>query len=84
MAARGAERPIGGGAQQTSLGARAQVNPSTQFGGAVAVCNPVTTGSQVTMGSVVYPFDGAIPQLGAATIIQPPLPACPNPTGFSS
>ncbi len=64
--------------------AGAQVNPGTQFGGAVAVCNPVTTGTQVTMGSVVYPFDGAIPQLGAATIIQPPLPACPNPTGFSS
>ena len=68
-----------------------QVNPTTQFGiGAVAACNPVLTslddsgtGTTVTMGSVAYPFDGAINQLGGATIVEPPLPTCPNPEGFS-
>ena len=68
-----------------------QINTETQFGGAIAVCSPVLTsldgsptGTTVTMGSVVYPFDGAIDQLGAATIIQPPLPTCPIPLGFSA
>jgi hypothetical protein len=62
-----------------------QVNPITQFGGpVVAACNPVLTGTQQTMGSVAFPFDGAIPQLGAANIIQPPLPPCLLPGGFTS
>ena len=61
-----------------------QVNAQTQFGGAAAVCNPVLTGSQITMGSVAFPYDGAINQLGAATIVQPPLPVCPVPGGFSA
>lgn len=63
---------------------RAQVNPRNQFNGAVAVCSPVLTGNAVTMGSVAFPYDGAIPQLGGATIVQPPLPTCPNPLGFSA
>ena len=50
----------------------------------MAVCNSVLTGTAETMGSVAFPFDGAIPQLGAANVIQPPLPACPLPGGFSS
>ena len=69
-----------------------QVNPATQFGiGAVAACDPVltsldgsATGTTVTMGSVAYPFDGAINQLGGVTIVEPPLPTCPNPEGFST
>lgn len=68
-----------------------QVNTQTQFGGAVAFCDPVLTsndgspqGSTITMGSVAFPFDGAINQLGGATIVQPPLPTCANPLGFSA
>ena len=68
-----------------------QINTKTQFGGAIAMCNPVLTsldgsptGSTITMGSVVYPFDGAINQLGAVTIVQPPLPTCQIPLGFSA
>lgn len=61
-----------------------QVNTATQFGGAVAVCNPVLTGTQVTIGSVAYPYDGPIPQLGSVNIFQPPLPTCPVPLGFSA
>lgn len=69
----------------------AQINTQTQFGGAVAVCDPVLTsidgspvGSLITMGSVAYPFDGAINELGGATIVQPPLPECPVPLGLSA
>ena len=68
-----------------SAGVCVQVNPKTRFGGgAIAVCNPVTTGNAITIGSVVFPFDGAIPQLGGVNIIQPVLPTCPVPNGYSA
>jgi hypothetical protein len=62
-----------------------QANPATVpgFAGAEAICNPVTTTGNPTMGSTAFAADGAINQLGAATIIQNP-PACSIPQGFSA
>ena len=69
---------------QIRASAAYQVNPATVpgFNGAEAICNPVTTGSQINAGSDAFPFDEAIPQLGAISIIQEP-PPCPIPAGFS-
>ncbi|KAK9811666.1 hypothetical protein WJX72_008016 [[Myrmecia] bisecta] len=57
-----------------------QVNPATVLGGQEAICNPVTTGSQVTAGSVAYPSGGAFPQLGGVSVLQD-LPVCPLSDG---
>ena len=68
----------------TLVSAACQVNPATipGFDGAEAICNPVTTGSQINAGSDALQFDGAIAQLGAISVIQEP-PPCPIPAGFS-
>jgi hypothetical protein len=62
-----------------------QANPATVpgFAGAEAICNPVTTSGNPTMGSTAILADGIIPQLGAATIIQN-TSACSIPLGFSA
>ena len=52
------------------------------LGGAVAICNPVLTGTAVTIGTVLAVDDGPVAMLGGLNITSPDQPACPLPNGF--